>query len=149
MADNFISRAFQGRRQPAVANRLPPGQYLTRDFPVLSAGPTPRMPLDKWTFRIEGLVRQPVQWTWDEFLKLPSQTFTADIHCVTKWTKLDTQWQGVSLETLFEHVEIDDAAEYVIAFCDGDYSTNLPLEDVRVERDPVPIELRRSMLSED
>jgi DMSO/TMAO reductase YedYZ molybdopterin-dependent catalytic subunit len=131
MADRFISRGFAGkRRQPDVANRVPPGQYLTRDFPVLSAGPTPRTPLDRWTFSIQGLVREPVTWTWAEFLQLPTQTFVVDIHCVTKWSKLDTRWEGVSLDTLFEHVELDRAALFVTAFCDGGYTTNIPLPDV-------------------
>src|SRR5262249_56038514 len=95
------------------------GEDLTGGVRVLWAGPTPRPPLDRWTFSIEGLVRAPVRWTWDEFLKLPKQTFVVDIHCVTKWSKLDTQWEGVSLDTLFEHVEIDDDAAYVSAFSDG------------------------------
>ncbi len=104
MPDQFISRGFIGRRrQPSVANRIPPGQYATRDFPVLSAGPTPRISLNECTFRIEGLVHQPVQWSWDEFLKLPAQNFLVDIHCVTKWSKLDRRWQGVSINVLFEH----------------------------------------------
>src|SRR5438093_2693417 len=85
MANRFISRGFVGkRRAPDVANRVPPGQYLTPDFPVLSAGPTPRTPLDRWSFTIQGLVSQPVTWTWAEFLQLPTQTFVVDIHCVTK-----------------------------------------------------------------
>ncbi len=133
MADQFISRGFVGkRREPeaAKANRIPPGQYLTRDFPVLSAGPTPRTALDKWTFRMQGLVREPVQWSWEEFLKLPAQTFVVDISCVTKWTKLDTRWKGVSIDTLLEHVELDPRAKYVTAFCDGDYTTNVPLPDL-------------------
>ena len=133
MADQFISRGFVGkRREPeaARANRVPPGQYLTRDFPVLSAGPTPRTPLAQWTFRIQGLVREPVQWSWEEFKKLPAQTFVVDISCVTKWTKLDTKWKGVSIDTLLEHVELDPRAKYVTAFCDGDYTTNVPLPDL-------------------
>ena len=92
MVGNFISRGFTGkRRQEGAAGRIPPGQYLVRDFPVLSAGPTPRIPLDQWRFSIEGLVREPVSWSWQEFVQLPSQTFTVDIHCVTKWSKLDTE----------------------------------------------------------
>lgn len=131
MADRFISRGFVGKpRQPAAANRVPPGQYVTPDFPVLSAGPTPRTPLQHWTFTIQGLVREPVTWTWEEFLHLPAQTFVVDIHCVTKWSKLDTQWAGVSLDRLFEQVELDPAARYLTAFCDGGYTTNLPLPDV-------------------
>jgi DMSO/TMAO reductase YedYZ molybdopterin-dependent catalytic subunit len=125
----FISRAFRGRpRDQAPAGRLPPGQYLVNDFPVLSAGPTPRTPLTDWTFSIIGEVDAPKRWTWDEFRKLPSETITHDIHCVTKWSKLDTVWEGVSVDTLLEGV--DTSAEYVMAFSDGGYTTNLPLEDV-------------------
>ena len=100
-----ISRGFLGRRPQADATRLPPGQYLTRDFPVLSAGPTPHTPLDEWTFLISGEVDQPVSWTWEELLALPAETPTIDIHCVTKWSKLDTRWKGVSLDTLLENVD--------------------------------------------
>jgi DMSO/TMAO reductase YedYZ molybdopterin-dependent catalytic subunit len=106
---------------------VPPGQYLTDDFPVLSAGPTPHTPLDEWTFKITGGA-EPVSWTWDEFRQLPSEEITKDIHCVTKWSKLDTAWEGVSVDTLLEAVEHD--AAFVMAFCDGGYTTNLPLEDV-------------------
>ena len=121
--------AFQGRpRDQAAANRLPPGQYLTRDFPVLSAGPTPRTPLTAWTFSITGEVAEPKQWTWDEFLKLPRETITRDIHCVTKWSKFDTVWEGVSVETLLKG--INTTAGYLMAFSDGGYTTNLPLADV-------------------
>jgi DMSO/TMAO reductase YedYZ molybdopterin-dependent catalytic subunit len=131
MADRFISRGFAGkRRQPAAAQRVPPGQYVTPNFPVLSAGPTPRTPLQHWSFTIQGLVRAPVRWTWDDFVQLPTQPFVVDIHCVTKWSKLDTHWVGVSLDTLFAQVELDPAARYVTAFCDGGYTTNLPLSDV-------------------
>jgi DMSO/TMAO reductase YedYZ molybdopterin-dependent catalytic subunit len=131
MADRFVSRGFVGkRRESDVANRVPPGQYLTRDFPVLSAGPTPRTPLDRWTFSIQGLVRESITWTWAEFVQLPTQTFVVDIHCVTKWSKLDTLWEGVSLDTLFEYVELDRAALYLTAHCDGGYTTNMPLVDV-------------------
>jgi DMSO/TMAO reductase YedYZ molybdopterin-dependent catalytic subunit len=133
MADRFISRGFVGKRrdpEAAKANRVPPGQYITKDFPVLSAGPTPRTPLAKWTFGIEGLVKEPVQWTWEEFLKLPAQTYVVDISCVTKWTKLDMKWKGVSVDTLFEHVELDPKARFVTAFCDGGYTTNVPIPDL-------------------
>src|ERR1700716_2539014 len=125
----FVSRGFRGRRRDGEnQDRLPPGQYLVEDFPVLSAGPTPRTPLTEWTFSITGEIDQPKQWTWEEFRALPSETVTKDIHCVTKWSKLDTVWDGVSLDTLLEGV--DTAAEYVMAFSDGDYTTNLPLEDI-------------------
>ena len=124
-----ISRGFQGRRRgDADSTRVPPGQYLTDDFPVLSAGPTPHTPLAQWDFTIRGAVDQPVSWTWDEFLALESETPTVDVHCVTRWSKLDTTWRGVSVDTLLDGVET--AGAYVLAFCDGGYTTNLPLADV-------------------
>ncbi|HWV86357.1 MAG TPA: sulfite oxidase-like oxidoreductase [Capillimicrobium sp.] len=124
-----ISRGFRGRRHADVdPSRIPPGQYLTPDFPVLSAGPTPRTPLDRWTFSIDGEIDEVRRWTWDELLALPQETVTVDIHCVTKWSKLDTEWTGVSLDTLLDGVETE--AEHVVAWCDGGYTTNLPLEDV-------------------
>src|SRR2546428_2224641 len=122
-----VSRGFRGRRRDGPPARVPPGQYLTDDFPVLSAGPTPHTPLEEWTFAIRGGA-EPVSWTWDEFRKLSSETVTKDIHCVTKWSKLATVWEGVSVDTLLEHVEHE--ASYVMAFCDGGYTTNPPLEDV-------------------
>ena len=125
----LISRGFRGRpRSPEQAARLPPGQYLVRDFPVLSAGPTPHTPLDRWSFSIEGQVDTPLRWSWDEFRALPSEVITRDIHCVTKWSKLGTVWEGVSVGTLLQGVVT--AADYVMAFCDGGYTTNLPLEDL-------------------
>ena len=86
-----VSRGFFGRRRPvADPSRVPPGQYLTDDFPVLSAGPTPDTPRDEWSFTIHGAVGEPTSWTWEEFLALPSEALEVDIHCVTKWSKLDT-----------------------------------------------------------
>jgi DMSO/TMAO reductase YedYZ molybdopterin-dependent catalytic subunit len=124
-----VSRGFTGRRRPvADPSRIPPGQYLTEDFPVLSAGPTPHTSLTQWSFTIEGAVEEPASWSWADFIALPSQTFTVDIHCVTKWSKLDTSWTGVSIDTLLASVETE--AEYLTAWCDGGYTTNLALEDV-------------------
>jgi DMSO/TMAO reductase YedYZ molybdopterin-dependent catalytic subunit len=127
----FISRGFRGRRRedPAVAGRIPPGQYLTDGFPVLSAGPTPRVDAAAWDFAIRGAVDAPRRWTWAEFRALPSETVTKDIHCVTKWSKLDTVWEGVSLDVLLDGLATD--AAYATAFCDGGYTTNLPLADLR------------------
>jgi DMSO/TMAO reductase YedYZ molybdopterin-dependent catalytic subunit len=125
----LFSRGFHGRRRPDVdPSRVPPGQYVVTDFPVLSAGPTPRTALDEWSFMIDGAVDNPASWTWEEMLALPAETVTVDIHCVTKWSKLDTTWTGVSVDTLLDGIETE--AEYVTAWCDGDYTTNLPLEDV-------------------
>lgn len=127
----MISRGFLGRRRPAeVEKRLPPGQYLVTDFPVLSAGATPHTGLDRWSFTIEGLVQAPKRWSWDDFRKLPSQTFVADIHCVTKWTKLDTRWLGVTIDTLLEAVQLLPNARFVMAFSDGGYTTNIPLDEM-------------------
>jgi DMSO/TMAO reductase YedYZ molybdopterin-dependent catalytic subunit len=124
-----ISRGFQRRQEGgADPKRLPPGQYLTPDFPVLSAGPTPHHPLDTWTFTITGAVDRERTWTWDEFRALPTDRVTVDIHCVTKWSKFDTTWTGVSVDTLLDGV--DTSAGYVLAYSDGGYTTNLPLEDV-------------------
>ena len=122
-----VSRGFRGRRQDGPPDRVPPGQYLTGDFPVLSAGPTPHTPLDQWTFEIRG-GDKPVSWTWDEFQNLPSEEVTVDIHCVTKWSKLDTTWQGVSVDTLLGAVDHDK--DYSLAFSDGGYTTNVPVEDL-------------------
>jgi DMSO/TMAO reductase YedYZ molybdopterin-dependent catalytic subunit len=125
----FVTRGFKGRpRDATVSDRLPPGQYLVRDFPVLSAGPTPHTPLSEWTFSITGEVDNVKRWTWTEFSALPTEKLTRDLHCVTKWSKLDTVWEGVSVDTLLAGV--DSAADYVMAFCDGGYTTNLPLEDL-------------------
>ncbi len=128
-----ISRGFRGRpRSDVDPARIPPGQYVVDDFPVLSAGPTPRTPLDEWSFTIGGAVAEPVSWSWQEFLALPSETFTVDIHCVTKWSKLGTTWTGASLDVLLQRVETE--AEYVTAWSDGGYTTNLPLKDLTAGR---------------
>jgi len=126
---SFISRGFRGRpKVEAEAGRVPPGQYVTADFPVLSAGPTPNVPLNEWRFTISGQVDKPLAWSWQELLALPAEDVTVDIHCVTKWTKLDTTWKGVSIDTLLK--DVPTAAEFVIAHSYGGYTTNLPLEDV-------------------
>ena len=128
-----ISRGFRGRpREDVDPSRVPPGQYVTTDFPVLSAGPTPRTPLTEWTFTVDGAVDKSVSWTWDELVALPSETFTTDIHCVTRWSKLGTTWTGVSVDTLLQGVE--SAADYLTAYSDGGYTTNLALEDVTLGR---------------
>jgi DMSO/TMAO reductase YedYZ molybdopterin-dependent catalytic subunit len=125
-----VSRGFRGlRRTPAgEEGRVPPGQYVTEGFPVLSAGPTPHTPLQEWTFAITQYGDTRKSWTWPDFQALPTETITVDIHCVTRWSKLGTDWRGVSVDTLLNQVEHD--ALYVLAFCDGGYTTNLPIEDV-------------------
>ena len=95
------------RRRSGDDERLPPGQYLENGFPVLSAGPTPHTPLEQWDFSITGAISQERSWTWEQFLALPTEDITVDIHCVTTWTKLDTQWTGVSVDTLLVGVELE------------------------------------------
>ena len=126
----FVSRGFVGRPEAREGTGLlPPGQYdIGGGFPVLSAGPTPRTALEDWDFTIVGEVDEPERLTWQQFQELPHEEVTVDIHCVTKWSKFDTTWGGVSLDTLLDRVET--SAEYLLAFCDGGYTTNLPLEDV-------------------
>jgi DMSO/TMAO reductase YedYZ molybdopterin-dependent catalytic subunit len=124
-----ITRGFRGRpRTDAPSGRVPPGQYLTSDFPVLSAGPTPRIETADWRLTISGEIDEPLSWTWEQFRALDDEQVAVDIHCVTKWSKLDTTWIGVSLDTLLAGVET--AAEFVLVHSYGGYTTNLPLADV-------------------
>src|SRR5436305_10404398 len=121
-----ISRGFTGRRRETVdPSRVPPGQYVTRDFPVLSAGPTPRTNVEDWSFTIDGAVEAAVSWSWSDLMELPAQSVTRDLHCVTKWSKLDTSWRGVSVDVLLKRVTTQ--AAYLTAWSDGDYTTNLPV----------------------
>jgi DMSO/TMAO reductase YedYZ molybdopterin-dependent catalytic subunit len=124
---NVFTRGFHGRRSDDE-DRLPPGQYLTEDFPVLSAGPTPQVPLDRWAFTVRTESGDEHAWSWTELTALPTESVTVDIHCVTRWTKLATQWRGVALDTLLEDVET--AADFALVHSYGGYTTNLPLEDL-------------------
>jgi DMSO/TMAO reductase YedYZ molybdopterin-dependent catalytic subunit len=146
---NFVSRGFQRRRQTPdeLADRLPPGQYYERGFPVLTAGPTPRVDTEAWTFRIDGMVGAQQEWSWDDFHALPWETVPCDIHCVTKWSKLGTSFGGVSVDTLLENV--DPKGAYTMAYSYGGYTTNVPLTDLtggkawvvtEHEGDPLPRE---------
>jgi DMSO/TMAO reductase YedYZ molybdopterin-dependent catalytic subunit len=123
----IVTPGFRGRGRSSDVE-LPPGQYLTRDFPVLSAGPTPRIPLDRWEFTVTSETGAEHRWSWQQLMALPSETKTVDIHCVTKWSKLATTWQGVSLDTLL--ADVDTAADYALVHSYGGYTTNLPLEDL-------------------
>ena len=120
-----VSPGFSGRRR-AAARPLPPGQYLVEDFPVLSAGPTPNVRLPEWELRVTTELGATTSWSWEQFQALPSERFTVDLHCVTRWSKLDTPWEGVSLDVLLADVET--SADFVLASCYGGYTTNLPLE---------------------
>jgi DMSO/TMAO reductase YedYZ molybdopterin-dependent catalytic subunit len=123
---SFITRGFSGRGRERD-DRLPPGQTLVSDFPVLSAGPTPEVDTADWEFTIRTET-DAHSWNWDEFMALKIEDIDTDIHCVTHWSKLGTNWRGVSLDTLFEHVETQ--YDYVMAHSYGGYTTNVPLDEL-------------------
>jgi DMSO/TMAO reductase YedYZ molybdopterin-dependent catalytic subunit len=122
-----ISRGFGSRRRESSPD-LPPGQFLTKSFPVLSASPTPRIDTATWEFVIRTEDGSSHSWSWSDLMALPIETITTDIHCVTRWSKLGTTWRGVSLDTLF--ADIDTRYEYVMVHSYGGYTTNLPLADL-------------------
>jgi len=129
----MLQKVFGRREAEKIAKsekRLPPGQSLTQKFPVLHYGPTPRTDLTAWNFRIFGSVEEEKVWDWDEFNQLPRTAVTLDIHCVTRWSKLDTLWEGVSLKTLVDEGFIAPKPEamYVVQHCEQGYTTNMPLE---------------------
>ncbi|MDJ0754904.1 MAG: sulfite oxidase-like oxidoreductase [Ardenticatenaceae bacterium] len=121
----------QKQDQVAGENRLPPGQSLTQRFPVLHYGPTPvYQNLDDWDLKVFGLVEEEVVWDWDAFNQLPRSKVTMDIHCVTRWSKFDTDWEGVSLKTLIDEGFIKPLpeAKFVVQHCEYGYTTNTPLD---------------------
>jgi DMSO/TMAO reductase YedYZ molybdopterin-dependent catalytic subunit len=126
----FVSRGFTGRRRTPqeLAARLPPGQYAESGFPVLTAGPTPRVAREDWRLKIDGMVREPREWTWSEWTQLPFESVTTDIHCVTKWSKLGTSFGGVSMDALLEKVQ--PLAAYAMVYSYGGYTTNVAIEDL-------------------
>jgi DMSO/TMAO reductase YedYZ molybdopterin-dependent catalytic subunit len=128
--NGFLSRGFSGRRRvpEELAQRLPPGQYYEKGFPVLTAGPTPHVDLGEWSLSIDGMVASEHAWTWDDFARLPFEGVPCDIHCVTKWSKLGTSFRGVSMDRLFEVVE--PLGAYAMAHSYGGYTTNLAIEDL-------------------
>ncbi|MCB8982234.1 MAG: sulfite oxidase-like oxidoreductase [Ardenticatenaceae bacterium] len=111
-------------------NRLPPGQSLTQKFPVLHYGPVPKVNLQTWTFRVFGLVEEEKVWSWDEFNQLPRTKVTMDIHCVTRWSKFDTVWEGISVKTLVDEgiIKLKPEANFVVQHCEYGYTTNTPLD---------------------
>jgi DMSO/TMAO reductase YedYZ molybdopterin-dependent catalytic subunit len=122
----------RGRRQATKlgidASRIPPGQYLTERFPVLTYGRNPSFDLEQWSLSIFGEVEEPFSLRWDELMALPQVDVTVDIHCVTRWSKLDTTWTGVRVRDLLERARIKPSGTYAVAHCDGGYTTNLPVE---------------------
>ncbi|HEV2976685.1 MAG TPA: sulfite oxidase-like oxidoreductase [Casimicrobiaceae bacterium] len=127
----MTTRGFFGRRpSDNVARRLPPGQYRTEDFPVLAKGPTPAVELAQWSLTISDGARPLASWTWPEFEALPQTIWRGDIHCVTKWSKLDTTWSGVTIDDLLQAAGIAPPSAYLLAESHDDYSTNLPVADL-------------------
>ena len=123
----IITRGFGGRRDPEAA-ALPPGQHLTEDFPVLTAGPTQFVDTDDWSFTITTETDERHTWSWDDLMALPIEDVEVDIHCVTRWSKPATRWRGVPVDAFFE--EVESTGDYVMAHSYGGYTTNLPLEDL-------------------
>ena len=125
----MFERLFGNQRvDPAVRDRIPPGQYMTEKFPVLHYGSVPRVDLSRWDFRVYGLVESPLTLTWDQFKALPRKRITVDIHCVTRWSKLDTAWEGVAIQTILELAKPLPAARFVVEHAEQGYTTNVPLE---------------------
>jgi DMSO/TMAO reductase YedYZ molybdopterin-dependent catalytic subunit len=145
-----FTRGFSGRAHAARDPRLPPGQYdAGQTWPVLTAEVTPRLETSSWTFAVEGLVAEPLHWTWDEIHALSASDFSGDIHCVTTWSKLGVHFSGVSVDTLLEAAQVLPEATHVLAFSHTGYTTNLPLADVTggrawvvwdYEGQPLPVE---------
>lgn len=116
-------------RDRAVADRLPPGQYLTEKWPVLHYGGVPKVDLGTWTFDVTGLVEAPLSLTYDEFKKLPRKTVKADVHCVTRWSLLDSTWEGVPVSEIMSRIKLQPSATHVMVQAEHGYTTNLPLDD--------------------
>lgn len=126
-----FTRGFKGRRDAVRNPGLPPGQYdAGSDWPVLTAEATPEVAISTWTFTIEGLVRHPMSWTWDQIHALPASSYEGAIHCVTTWSKFGVRFGGVSVDTLLDKAEPRDEASHVVAWSHSGYTTNLPLADI-------------------
>jgi len=132
MAETPISRGFRsGRQEQTLKDRVPPGQYVTKDFPVLSAGPTPQSNLENWSLALQLGGTLLGKWNWAEFEALPQTKVKRDIHCVTKWSKLNTTWKGVTFDGLLRAIGLTEPPEpYIMAHCDGGYTTNVAVEDL-------------------
>lgn len=127
----MVTRGFVGRRPaPDRAERIPPGQYETSDFPVLSAGPTPRVSVEEWSFTLRVGPRPVKRWSWAEFNALPRTRVTRDIHCVTQWSKLDTHWEGVLVDDVLADAGLEPPTPWLLAHSFDGYSTNVPVQDV-------------------
>lgn len=131
----MTTRGSTGRRpSDGARNRIPPGQSVTKRFPVLSATPTPHIPLDQWSFTLKVGPKPVARWNWEQFNALPQIEMSTDIHCVTKWSKLGTRWQGVSIDELLHVAGLEPPTKYTLAHSYGGYSTNVPIADLLDDR---------------
>jgi DMSO/TMAO reductase YedYZ molybdopterin-dependent catalytic subunit len=145
----MATRGFLGRRSGSdgTAERLPPGQFLESGFPVLSAGPTPRIKTEDWSFTLKNGIRPVKSWNWAEFNALPQSKMTRDIHCVTTWSKFDTAWEGVLIDDILGDAFIEPPTDFTLAHSHDGYTTNVPTADLvggkamvalRYEGKPIP-----------
>jgi DMSO/TMAO reductase YedYZ molybdopterin-dependent catalytic subunit len=127
----MATRGFTGRGQrPELSGRVPPGQHVVSDFPVLTSGPTRYIDPDGWNFTLKVGPRPVKAWTWSEFIALPQTRLTCDIHCVTRWTKLDTNWEGVLVDDLLVAAALAPPTGFTLATCIDGYSANIPVPDL-------------------
>lgn len=146
----MVTRGFTGRRPaPDRAGRIPPGQHEVFDFPVLSAGPTPRVDLTRWMFTVRHGPRPLAQWTWEEFTALPRTSITTDIHCVTTWSKLDTRWSGVLVDDILAAAGVTPPTRHVLAHTVDGYSANVPVDDLTAGKAMVALEYDGQPLAAD
>ena len=123
----MLGKFFQ-KPDPSQSDRVPPGQYLTKGFPVLTYGDTPHVDLDEWEFRVWGLI-EPNTFAWADFMSLPQHEFTEDFHCVTRWSKLDVKWIGIKVTDFMKLIDLDPQVTHIIEHCYGGYTTNLTLDE--------------------
>lgn len=146
----MVTRGFTGRRASGErSSRLPPGQHVVDDFPVLSAGPAPRVAVEDWTFTLKVGPRPVKVWTWTEFNALPRNTVTRDIHCVTAWSKFDTRWKGVFIDDILADAGLDAPTDFVLAHTVDGYSSNVPMADLTGERAMIALEYEGEPLERD
>jgi len=144
----MLGKFFQ-KPGPDQHDRVPPGQHLAKGFPVLTYGDTPKISRETWHFKVWGLVKDELTFTWEDFMAMPQTAFTADFHCVTTWSKLDVQWIGIKVTDFMDQIEVDPKAVHVMEHCYGGYTTNISMEDFLREEnffahtlfgEPLPVE---------
>jgi len=126
---SIMSRLRKSLPEGVDPSRLPPGQYNTRRFPVLHVGTTPKVKLDRWDFKVDGLVENPVSWSFEEMTSLPRVERLCDIHCVTKWSKFDTLWEGIAVTEVLSRIEVLPQATHVMVIAEHGFTSNLPIGD--------------------